>query len=197
MIEPDRQLQQSNSIGFGYTDINTNYSTIRRLYDEGKIDKKMFAIGKNVIDETPLYIGGIPKEIISSCSSKIVLKVDEMHNKWGFKLKRIAFDGKEEYNNTEYAYLGSNNDRVFAPAKFITYLNKNIFSPYYSNRSCTFYSEYGSAYINCNCDAIDYFPNMTLYIDNYIFILDKQNSFVKVIGDICLFLFQQNSRINQ
>ena len=73
---------------------------------------------------------------------------------------------------------------MFAPAKFITYLNQKIFSPYYSNRSCTFYSEYGSAYINCNYDAIDYFPNMTLYIDDYIFILDKKNSFAKVIGDI-------------
>lgn len=192
VIDPDRQLQQSNSIGFGYSDVNTNYSIIRRLYDEGKSDRKIFAIGQNGIDDTPLYLGGIPKEILSTFNSKIVIKVDERHNKWGFTLKRFSFDGKEFYNNKDYAYLATNNDRVFAPAEFITYINNKIFAPYYSNRSCTFYSEYGSSYINCNCDALDYFPNMTIYID--IFILDKENSFVTVgLGNICLFLFQQNN----
>ena len=193
VVESNRNILQSNSIGFGYADVDKEYSIIRRLYDEGKISRKIFAIGENQ-NLTPLYIGGIPSEVIQNYKNKILLKVDERHNKWGIKLKKINFGNIGEYNNTHYAYLGTENDRVFAPSEFISFLNKEIFAAYYRNSSCTFYDEYGSAYINCNCDAINDFPNMSLYIDDYVFVLDKNRSFIDIGRDnLCLFLIQQNN----
>lgn len=196
LVYPEGRYLKSSAFGLGYKNIEPEFSVLYHLYQKGLIDKLAFGIGMSKINEfgVDLYLGGFPKSLIKG-TNYISLKVDDRFGKWGIELREIFFgnETKDKFVNTFHAYLASDEDRVFAPSEFMHYINRNIFKEYYINRSCTFYEDRGSHYINCKCNTIHNFPPLKLVIGEYIINLSWEHSFIDLHRqNICLFLIQTN-----
>ena len=185
----------SSSIGLAATIENKDTSFIYQLYKKGFIEHLIFSLDtvtrrkKNSV----IYFGGVPEESIRN-KYKTTIKIDSTNNKWGIRLNEIYFGNHQyKYNNKDFAFINIGNDRIFAPKRIVEHLSETIFKGYVQNATCVITIKGEKQFINCPCNVVETFPNMTFVFDRYHFILEPQKLFVKVeAGMNCLFLIQKN-----
>ena len=185
----------SSSIGLAATIDNKETSFIYQLYKKGIIEHLIFSLDTVTKrkSNSVIYFGGVPEESIRN-KYKTSIKVDSTNKKWGIKLNEIYFGNHQyTYNNKDFAFINIGNDRIFAPKKVVNHLSETIFKEYVQNKTCTVTIKNEKQFINCPCNVVDTFPNMTFVFDRYHFILEPQKLFIKVeAGMNCLFLIQNN-----
>lgn len=181
-------------IGLAYKFDDPSFSFIHRLKKNGYIDQLAFTLDSNNYDFKAgyIYYGGTPKSLIKKKYSTS-LQVDESHKTWGFNLKSIKIGDYPMYLNSHYSYFTTDNDRLFVPESVMAYFNNTVFKNYYLNGTCKYFNE-KEKFINCQCNQIKNFPNLTFEFGNDAKIsINSERSFKKLgSGNTCLFLAQYN-----
>lgn len=182
-------------LGLGYTSKNTDQSLLYLMHKAGEIDQMSFAFEKISRHDTEgRFIFGKTPEELTSGKHKAVVSVDDSAEGWGVKLERVYFNGNNKsYENHYYAYISSENDRIFAPEGVMEYFNKEMFSSFYDEDICWYYEGSEIKYINCLCSVTKSLGNLTFVIDKWEFTLTPEEYFIKISNiDACLFLIQFN-----
>ena len=74
------------------------------------------------------------------------------------------------------------------------FINETVFKEYFSKGKCNQTYAKTRWYINCDCSITSTFPDLLFNIDDKAFILNPNQSFIKVSGGTsCLFIMQNNT----
>ena len=188
---PERNyIKNSGSIGLSYK--VSNISFIMQMFRADLIKQLSFGF-YHQDDINYISFGGMPKQLISN-KSKAVTSVDDRDIFWGIKFSEFYFgDNKFNYINNKYAFINVDNDRIFAPDNVMEHIVNTVFIEYINNNTCRFNQKQGREYINCHCEPMIYFPNMTFVIDGYLIVLTANELFLTIQSKSnCLFLIQKS-----
>lgn len=190
---PYKDYTITGSLGLG-PDIDPDNSVIYHFYNKGFIPKKAFGFGK-IKDNVVMFFGGVPKKYKENLFETNI-KIITNNKGWGFKLNSIIFNNKEQttFDNTYYAYIDVNNDRIFAPEEFMDFVEKNIFKEYIKKNICQLKGGDEISFYNCKCSKITDFPDMEIIFEGkYKIVWNFKKSFMQLNkSEECLFLIQRN-----
>lgn len=195
-IIPERgHAISKGSIGLNYKIKTEQYSLLHQLKKYGYIEHLIFGFNKLVDSgqESEIYFGGVPENIIKN-KYKATVHVNESYSHWGFNFSSFYFgDHQFPYENSKYAYLNVENDRVFAPQEAVEHMVNTVFKEYIKKKICVSSKKMERLYINCKCSQIRDFPSMTFIIDNNVIEVPGKYLFHLVSSENnCLFLVQKN-----
>ena len=190
-----KRLVSSDSLGMAYQFDNEDYSLIHRLYKEKKIKEKVFGFEYKAQNKGYLYFGGIPKEITEK-KYKAYCPVSDESNDWNCKMKRITignnyyeFDGEGDI-----FFFETGQNRISAPGRFINYMKRELFKPYFDKKECTrIDTSVGTITVRIECKkyAIETFPSFNFEINGFLFTLTKDDLF-DCTDTICVLNINQN-----
>ena len=190
-----KRLVSSDSIGMAYQFDNEDYSLIHTLYKEKKIKEKVFGFEYKEQNKGYLYLGGIPKEITKK-KHKAYCKVSDESSYWNCKMKRITI-GNNYYEfdgDGDIFFFETGQNRISAPGRFINYMKRELFKPYFDKKECTRIDTLvgtKTVRIECKKYAIETFPSFNFEINGFLFTLTKDALF-DCTDTICVLNINQN-----
>lgn len=192
----DGQLLSVDSIGFGLSFVDTNYSIIYRLYEHKIIEHKIFGFLFENSFTGKMFFGGVPKNELVNFDHHVSCNSSFKYNNWNCKMNKISIQNKHYlfHGDDGYFYFDTSQFGVTAPSKFIDYLKKEIFRKYFEQKICTqLNSLVGGKTIKIDClsEGINDFPDFKFLIENTIFRLTKQDLF-ECFSDKCVFQVNQS-----
>lgn len=196
-ITDDSDLTDFDSFPLAYSCNNKEFSVIHSLYQNKLIDHQGFGILiDTVMENGTLFLGGFDKEVvIEQYEFKYwtQLDIETNYSTWGLKLNSISF-GNQQYIINKYAYFQSNKEKIIVPQKYLDDLIENDFSSYFLNHTCNITKGVLSTSFVCFCDVIEYFPNITITLNNIEFSFYPRDLFE--MKHKCFFLFASKDNID-
>ena len=108
----------NKGVAFGY-EVNSNYSFVKQLQSQNKIDQPVFSIHPIFPSNGSIYIGEIPHSIIEN-KYEASCYVNDTIEKWGCSLKNIIIEHSNGSISTveinDYAYFQSSGGFIVAPS---------------------------------------------------------------------------------
>jgi hypothetical protein len=185
-------LYNYDSISFAYSFQNESFSVLHQLYKNKIIPHKSFAIQLDdpFTSSGIMYIGGIPKQLLSNYSYSSQCFVNKTINQWSCELTSIELNG-EVYNNVIYPSFQTNTIRILSPKGFMDYVEKVYFRDLIKDSKCLKVERYEVDEIQCSCEDIPENFTMHFEINGNIFTLNRTELFEKV-RSTCTFMIQEN-----
>ena len=183
----------SNVLSFAFKYDNLDYSLIHQLYRRNDIPKLGF-----YLSYSEMYLGGLPQNDIfkSIYNATILVNNNDKYKdeiSWGGNLKYIYFnnDANKGISNDKYAYFNPNTYFIYAPNKFMEYLNETIMNKLINENICGYIKDAKEYVYQCRCSSIDNFPSFNFIFDKYSFQLTKEELFSQDLL-MCLFKIKEN-----
>ena len=184
------ELSEFDSFPLSFKTKNESFSPIELLYKTNQIDKRGFGLLYDINEENgTLFIGSFPSELIVNqykFQYRISIPVNESYSTWGCTLKEVVFHNNS-FKVEKYAFFQANKEFIIVSRDFLKYLSNNFFKGYMKNGTCSFNSN--KEKIQCECDYINNFPNLTFNFDGHIIEIANKNLF-RQSNNNCLFTLQ-------
>lgn len=189
----------NKGVAFGY-EVNSNYSFVKQLQSQNKIDQPVFSIHPIFPSNGSIYIGEIPHSIIEN-KYEASCYVNDTIEKWGCSLKNIIIEHSNGSISTveinDYAYFQSSGGFIVAPSSFIRYINDTLFKEYLENKECQFsYSSFSFRNYQCDSKVVNAFESFTFVIGDTKFKLGKEEMFDIYRDNFCRFKIHRDDTYN-
>ena len=154
--------------GFGYRYIDEHFSFVHSLYNQKKIDHKLFAfIPAKENEDGYFIIGGITDDL--NYKYKGSLNVNKRYNTWGNTLKRISI-GNVKYDINVYAQIHSSHYDIVTSKRFFNFILNTVLKEDIINKHCERLTEgFKKGMIECNRTVIENKKDITFEFENITF----------------------------
>lgn len=184
----------SASIGLASHFYNEDFSLVHQLKKNNIIEKAAFGFGEIIENRGKLFFGGIPlKHIknkeIGSCN------IIQRYLTWGCSLNHVSVDEFMYDNKKGYAYFDSNIKRIIAPNEFMKELETKVFNKYLKEGVCEYLEGGFTKSIECECDIMRNFPDITFNFGTFEIILNQTKLFSPIFR-LCFFNIEAHNNSN-
>ena len=160
-----------------YKPLYHNHSLVNVFYDNGRIQRRTFAIVMTVEPEGLMFFGGMPSYIVSKYKYNHTCNITK--HIWGCALTKVKV-GNDMYVNNDYSYFQTSDKRILVPKKFMAFLKEKYFDNYIKNNTCVFRGVMKYNYYFCLYNYTEYFPSISFYFDNVEILMNKDDLYFVV-----------------
>ena len=146
-------------------------SIVEQMKKQGVIAREMFSFIPLNEEEGILSFGGYPEEKILNLS-KLSMKVNPYHEKWGIDITGASIDG-HVYTSSDYAFFNSIDNDIQVPKAFMDFLHKYFLNNLIANKICKLNQNDIYQCERDKLDSIKQFPKLYLIIEGKKLLLDR------------------------